>query len=393
VGEDLGFMPEKVQEKLRDWGILSTRIFYLQKDETGTFLPPSAYPEQAVVCLSNSAMFVSEQQIKDHLLDRMFLDSTTDLSLSLEQYLAMTPSWIQTFQFEDVLEQEHRQPGKLPMDLEDLMTDSRVEALYAMFRKIRGSQKTVRGAEIMETAPVAEIPKGTYRFQFNRHFTFRHATALIPYLKKLGISHCYASPLLKAHPGSLHGYDIIDHNRLNPDIGSQGDFEHFIHTLKSHGLSLIVDIVPNHMGVGSDNHWWMDVLENGPMSEYTYYFDIDWSPLKDELYAKVLLPVLGEQYGIILRNEEIQLRFDAKAGKLSLHYYEHFWPVSPTSYSKVLKHRLDVLNARLGENSSPVLEYQSIIRELEHLPSYMNAALEDVTLYQQEKTRCAEASG
>jgi len=232
---------------------------------------------------------------------------------------------------------------------------------------------------------LAEIPQGTYRFQFNQHFTFQNAIALIPYLKKLGITHCYASPLFKARPGSLHGYDIIDHSQLNPEIGSKEDFEQFVEALHSNGLGLIVDIVPNHMGIGSDNHWWMDVLENGPMSEYAYYFDIDWSPLKDELYAKVLLPVLGEQYGIILENGEIQLQFNPHAGQLTLHYYEHFWPVSPTSYPQVLKYRLDILIARLGENSIPVLEYQSIIRELEHLPSYLNPQLEDVTLYQQEK--------
>ncbi|MFY9675416.1 MAG: alpha-amylase family glycosyl hydrolase, partial [Terriglobales bacterium] len=128
------------------------------------------------------------------------------------------------------------------------------------------------------------IPTATYRLQFNRSFTFRDAAALVPYLASLGISHCYASPYLRARPGSTHGYDIVDHKCFNPEISSAEDYELFVKALRTHGMGQILDIVPNHMGVmGSDNAWWLDVLENGEASEYAEFFDIDWNPIKDEL--------------------------------------------------------------------------------------------------------------
>src|SRR5947209_18233301 len=133
------------------------------------------------------------------------------------------------------------------------------------------------------------IPLSTYRLQFNREFTFRQAAELIPYLASLGITQCYASPYLRARPGSMHGYDIIDHHSLNPEIGSPEDYEGFVAELHRHGMGQILDIVPNHMGVmGSDTAWWLDVLENGEASTYAQFFDIDWDPIKDELQRKVL---------------------------------------------------------------------------------------------------------
>src|SRR5438093_5041117 len=145
------------------------------------------------------------------------------------------------------------------------------------------------------------IPVSTYRLQFNRNFTFLQAAELVPYLAELGISHCYASPYLRARPGSMHGYDIIDHRQLNPEIGSSDDFERFVDALHEHGMGQILDIVPNHMGIlGKDNACWLDVLENGRASAYASYFDIDREPRKDELHGKVLVPVLGDQYGSVL---------------------------------------------------------------------------------------------
>src|ERR1700741_3522588 len=123
----------------------------------------------------------------------------------------------------------------------------------------------------------AQIPLSTYRLQFNHDFTFRQAAELVPYLAKLGISHCYASPYLRARPGSMHGYDIVDDNQLNPEIGTPEEIDEFVETLHRHGMGQILDIVPNHMGVmGADNSWWLDVLENGEPSIYGDYFDIDW---------------------------------------------------------------------------------------------------------------------
>jgi (1->4)-alpha-D-glucan 1-alpha-D-glucosylmutase len=179
--------------------------------------------------------------------------------------------------------------------------------------------------------------RANYRLQFHRGFTFRHATALVPYLAALGISHLYASPIMEARPGSGHGYDIIDHNRLNPEIGSEAEFRSLVDALHTHGIGLILDFVPNHMGIGSDNAWWLDVLEWGQDSPYAAYFDINWDAVRPDLKGRVLLPVLGDHYGVILEQGEIALRFDGNEGSFSAWYYEHRFPISPRCYSIILQ--------------------------------------------------------
>ena len=140
-----------------------------------------------------------------------------------------------------------------------------------------------------------DIPSATYRLQFNKDFNFARADALADYLRELGISHVYASPYFKAAPGSSHGYDVTDHNTLNPELGTPEDYGAYVAALKRNGLGQIVDFVPNHMGIGPLNPYWMDVLENGQGSRFARFFDIDWHPLKEELANKVLLPILGDQ--------------------------------------------------------------------------------------------------
>src|SRR5713101_7616690 len=180
--------------------------------------------------------------------------------------------------------------------------------------------------------------RATYRLQFHRHFTFRNATGLVPYLAALGISHVYASPIMQARPGSTHGYDIIDHNRLNPEIGSEADFGALVDALHAHGMGLILDFVPNHMGVGGkDNAWWLDVLEWGRDSPFASYFDINWDAVRADLKGRVLLPVLGDQYGAILEKGEITLRFDPEEGSFSAWYFDHRFPISPRSYKIILE--------------------------------------------------------
>lgn len=174
--------------------------------------------------------------------------------------------------------------------------------------------------------------------------------------------------MLKAREGSPHGYDISDHAQLNPEIGTWEEFVRFADTLKSHGIGLVLDIVPNHMGASRNNPWWMDVLENGPASLYAEYFDIDWQPLEEDLQNKILLPILGNTYGAILENGELQLRFDAQQGRFWLDYYDNAVPINPSSYPIVLLHRLETLEARIGKEHSAFLEYQSIISAFEHLP-------------------------
>lgn len=173
--------------------------------------------------------------------------------------------------------------------------------------------------------------------QFNADFRFEAARALIPYLATLGISHVYASPLLMARPGSTHGYDIVDHSGLNPEIGNDVEFDALINELHRHGMGLILDFVPNHMGVGADNPWWMDVLEWGQSSSYAGYFDIDWQPPEPSLAGKLLLPILGDHYGAVLERGELTLRFDSERGSFFVDYFEHVFPLAPRDYAGLLQ--------------------------------------------------------
>ncbi len=221
---------------------------------------------------------------------------------------------------------------------------------------------------VREADARGRLPEATYRLQFHAGFTFRQARAIVPYLRDLGITHAYASPYLKARPGSTHGYDIVDHAALNPEIGTPEDYEALVGALKENGLGQILDTVPNHMGVGTnENAWWNDVLENGPASRYGAYFDIAWraSP-RPELQDKVLLPVLGDPYGDVL--EKGQLRLGFEGGAFFVHYYDRRFPVAPRSYGRILGHGLEDLEGELGAESPALLEYQSILTAARNLP-------------------------
>ena len=149
-------------------------------------------------------------------------------------------------------------------------------------------------------------PTSTYRVQLNAGFTFADARAIVPYLHDLGIGALYTSPFLCATPGSTHGYDVTDYGNLNPEIGADEDLQTLTTELRERGMGVLVDVVPNHMGIaGGANAWWQDVLENGRTSPYAEFFDIDWRPLKEELRGKILLPVLGDHYGVVLERGEL----------------------------------------------------------------------------------------
>ena len=157
-----------------------------------------------------------------------------------------------------------------------------------------------------------------------------------------------SSSLLKAVPGSMHGYDLVDPGLLNPELGTEQDFRDFTAALRQHDMGLLLDVVPNHMGISTtENRWWWDVLEQGPSSRYATAFDIDWSPLKRELADKVLLPILGEQYGTVLENQDICLQYEG--GGFVITYYDHRFPVAPKSWSGILSFRLPELVELLGE--------------------------------------------
>jgi len=209
--------------------------------------------------------------------------------------------------------------------------------------------------------------RATYRVQLNSKFPFLHATQCVPYWNQLGISDVYASPYLKATAGSQHGYDIVDHAMLNPEVGSAEEFEAFTAALDASGMGHLLDCVPNHMGVGSgENAWWQDVLENGPGSKFAAFFDIDWNPPKQDLQDKLLLPVLGAQFGQVLENGELRLEFTN--GTFVVWYYNRWFPVAPRSFTLILQVRLEELTAALPADDPHLLEYQSILTALTHLP-------------------------
>ena len=218
------------------------------------------------------------------------------------------------------------------------------------------------------------IPLASYRLQFNRDFTFRHAVDALNYLARLGISDVYASPLLQSRLGSQHGYDVTDPSRIDSELGNEQQFEAFQAALQKEQMGLLLDIVPNHMAASSENPWWMDVLENGPASAYAAYFDIDWHPPSRTLDNKILLPLLGSFYAKTLNNREFQIVF--RNGTFSIRYYDMSFPLAPKSYRKLLKHREHVLEKSLGPTSSAFQEYLGIVAALAALPERESLAID-----------------
>lgn len=211
------------------------------------------------------------------------------------------------------------------------------------------------------------VPRATYRLQFNPQFTFEQGAELVDYLWELGISDCYASPILAARSGSMHGYDVTDHSRLNPELGGKEKFTLFSDALRKRAMGLILDVVPNHMCIaGGGNHWWEDILEEGPGSPYSHYLDIDWRPPNGNLINKVLLPTLGDQYGTMLENQSIQLEY--RRGMFSIRVYELSLPLACETAIPVLRMTRQGIAGRLDEAHPQTLELESITTALEHLP-------------------------
>jgi (1->4)-alpha-D-glucan 1-alpha-D-glucosylmutase len=221
------------------------------------------------------------------------------------------------------------------------------------------------------------VPVATYRLQFNRSFTFAEAARLVPYLEALGVSDLYASSYLAARPGSPHGYDIANHNALNPEVGAEEEFQRFVAALQGHGMGQILDVIPNHMGIAAGcNPWWNDVLENGPSSPYAEFFDIDWDPVKPQLAGRVLLPILGDQYGRVLESQELALEY--ADGGFALRHYDTRLPIAPRTWVQILTLRLEALTTALGEQDPHLQEYQSIITALSNLSPRTETAPERI---------------
>ncbi|HEV3182373.1 MAG TPA: malto-oligosyltrehalose synthase [Steroidobacteraceae bacterium] len=221
------------------------------------------------------------------------------------------------------------------------------------------------------------IPRATYRLQLNAGFTFRDATAIVPYLAALGVSHVYCSPYFRARSGSAHGYDVVDHNSFNPEIGDPNDFECLVAALRAHEMGHIVDIVPNHVGIlGTDNAWWMDLLENGESSVYAGFFDIDWAPPNPDRAHKVLVPVLADPYATALERGELELRFERDLGSFAVFYGPHRLPLDPRTYPRVL----DRVAALVSSS-----ELENIRRAFAALPERRAPSVEQVAERSREK--------
>jgi (1->4)-alpha-D-glucan 1-alpha-D-glucosylmutase len=363
IGEDLGTVSPELRAALNEAGVLSYRPLFFEKRDS-EFAPPGAYPRDALVCVSTHDLPTWRGYWSAHDLElRTRLGLTVDpakelqqrrfdqekLRLALERegldtsarsahaFIARTPCKIAMVQPEDLFElmEQANLPGtvdqhpnwrrRLPVPLEKWPGDARVAALVAAIRE-----------RSLDTRRPLRVPGATYRLQFHKGFRFADATALVPYLARLGVTHLYASPFLKARPGSTHGYDVVDHNAVNPEIGTEPELLELLKQLKRSGMGLVPDLVPNHMGVlHADNAWWLDVLEKGRASPYARFFDIDWSR------GKLLLPVLGKHYGEALEAGELKL--EKSAGRWSVRYFEHRFPLNPRTTSSLKRPITDPL--------------------------------------------------
>ncbi|MGA7672336.1 MAG: malto-oligosyltrehalose synthase [Nitrolancea sp.] len=224
-------------------------------------------------------------------------------------------------------------------------------------------------------------PRSTYRVQLTPTFGFREAREIVPYLSRLGISDLYCSPFLTARPGSTHGYDVVDPLHLNPELGGEDAFYELSQALHEHHMGLLLDIVPNHMAASSENPWWLDVLENGPSSPYSDFFDIEWDPaLPGGLENRVLLPILGSPYGETLENGELQIESDQIG--FHLKFYESALPLSTISYLTILEAAAANIERRLGSENR---DWQSYARLMDEIESTPHRAAEDTALIERRR--------
>lgn len=428
IGEHHRRLDPRLAELLRRKKVFPARPGHFPRDEKGDWLDPESYEEPIMVAASRGdvaslsgfwhghditlraemngdfnqtlqgrcviaraadrAHLLVALQRRDLLPEGHGLDPATirqmtpSLSRAVHFFLARSAARIFMVQLVDLCQGMAGEPieteapafpfwqQRLRFDFEEIAEADKINDLLRYFRRERGTG-IVRPSALLadrRRSTSALIPRSFYRLQLNSGFTFRQAAEIVPYLQELGISHCYSSPYLKARPGSGHGYDIIDHSSLNPEIGSRHDYEEFVRVLDSFGMEQIIDMVPNHMGVGADNLWWLDVLENGPASPYAEFFDINWQPQQEELKNRLLLPILGDHFGAVLEGGQLKLQFKADKGAFFIAYYEHVYPIAPRTYPLILEHDLQRLANRLGSEHEGFLEFQSLIASFANLP-------------------------
>ncbi|MXQ10066.1 malto-oligosyltrehalose synthase [Microvirga makkahensis] len=378
IAEDLGTAPKGFSDAIMTSGVLSYRVLPFERDGS-SFKRPDEYPRSALAVLTThdlptfrgwwrgldidlrqtlgvfDPVTAAEEHAAREVDKRSFATALHEQGLlptaerprepPLEEavrYLARTACALTALQVEDAAG-ELNQPNMPGMDaghpnwrrrlsktIESMAAPGSLMAKLAVAVTEEG-----RHGHAPRNSLASPPPRATYRLQFHKDFTFDDAVKIVPYLARLGISHVYSSPIHMASPGSTHGYDIADHSTINPELGGEEGFRRLSDTLTAHGLKLLLDIVPNHMGVGGQtNGWWLSVLEWGRLSPVANAFDIDWE--RPGAQGKLIIPVLGSLYGEALENGELQVRFDEEDGSFSVWHWEHRLPICPTSYPLVL---------------------------------------------------------
>jgi (1->4)-alpha-D-glucan 1-alpha-D-glucosylmutase len=386
IAEDLGTAPEGFSDAIMKSGVLSYRVLPFER-EGSAFKTPQQYPRPALAVLTTHdlptftgwwrgldidlrqtlgifdpakaadervARAADKQRLtyaltEEGLLPSWHIPEKPPLEETV-RYLARTSSVLTALQIEDASGElnQPNMPGpdvghpnwrrRLSNTLETITSPGSLMARLAVALAEEG-----RDVRSRRNTLAALPPRATYRLQFHKGFTFDDAVKIVPYLARLGISHVYSSPIQTAAPGSAHGYDIVDHSTINPELGGEDGFRRLSETLQEHGLKLLLDIVPNHMGVGGkDNGWWLSVLEWGRLSPVANAFDIDWErPGAD---GKLIVPSLSGLYGEVLEKGELQLKFDPAEGSFSVWHWEHRFPICPTTYPLVLDHALAAMS-------------------------------------------------
>ena len=446
IGEDLGNVAPRMREAMAQHGLLSYRPLIFERVEGGAFRAPQDWLPQALavvgthdlptlsgfwsgddIAIRQSMGWLgdSEAQLRaqiERAQDRTYLlaalnaqgllpdgvtpdaqsapEMTPSLAAAVHTLLARTPCLLMGVQLEDLTGQREQinVPGttedqypnwrqRMRLNLEQLPGDPWFEAISGAVAPTRHSAMPEAAvAAPLPPLSTAEVPLATYRVQLNKSFTFAQAAQTVPYLHALGVSHLYASPYLKAAQGSMHGYDVVDPLQINPEIGTEEDHTALCETLSNHGMSQLLDIVPNHMGVDDPgNLWWQDVLEHGESSPHAAAFDIEWQPVNPQTGRRVLLPVLGDHYGKLLEAGELRLQYDGERGRLEVAYWQRAFPLDPRSYTAVLRS----VPLPATESQQEAAEVSSLLDAFGQLPDRATempqeraARLRDAALYQ-----------
>lgn len=386
VGEDLGTVPPGFRQALNDRGIFSYEVLYFARDRKG-FRAPKRWPTDALGTVSThdlpplagywtgadidlrndlslypDAGLVARDRAERKAMRRDLAAALRAAGLpatgdavpveSVHRFLARSAARLVMAQIEDMIGQVEpaNVPGtvtehpnwrrKLPRPIDDIFNDETVVRRLSALRDERPAVGAERGAG---------APRATYRLQLHKGFTFYDAAAVLPYLQALGVSHVYLSPILEAQAGSTHGYDTVSFERLNPELGGEEGFAALAAAMRRLGMKALLDFVPNHMGIGgSQNSWWLDVLEWGLDSPYAHAFAIDWVPATmPELEGKLLVPLLGDDYEAVLARGELQLKFEPVSGSFAVWYYDNRFPIRPADYPPILESALDAVAPEL----------------------------------------------